>query len=562
MHPPNVHPKYCHQQLLFSGNLKSHYQTHHSQVLEHKCTTCDFATSSRRALFEHRKTHESIPELTCSICEYQCSNKSALRNHLRIHSDADPFECTYCEYKAVQLGNVQAHMVRKHPNMIPKKLNRKRWSKINKNQISIKMKDIAADAENIETKRSVKKSKLQPKCLQNFKCDRCPAAFVREDSLKCHLKQHHDSSLSTAYTVLKLQQPVINTPNSQPPNLESAAAVSVSEHSNHDVSTDKRNSLHSIVPENQALHLQETRENLATVQGQAISGQSQLIPSQSVTLGINDILMAAGMSGLSSAGNSPTSKLQTTGDIVAQDLSLNSGAGETSDADSSETVQSPGNQGLTTAVIGQSQNDVPAVQVMQNISLPYIRLPNGQVLILTGQTSMNQIITQPDGPIQCDSGLIPNAVDMHSQLLSQPIDTQQQIVQCAADSTVTTPPPQISAPQSQGTILTQPGAITAQDGALTQQQGAIPIQIILPSDSQQAVPIVSQLLNSVMNRSSSEGGQNQGSVMLQGIDSVSDHVQNFVLQIPTQSGMSRDSSGNLTESQSFVLQIPGSSSFN
>lgn len=510
------------------------------------------------------KTHNSNPELTCKTCGYQCSNKSALRHHGRIHSDEERFQCSYCDYKSIQLGNVQAHMTRKHPNKVTRKLPRKKWKKFSIGEISIKAKGIEADTQESEKKQS-SKIKMQPKCLQNFKCDRCPSAFVREDSLKCHLKQHDDASLSTAYAVLKLQQPVINTSNS----LVTTNSFSVSSSSDKQTGRDDSGAVdlnaQSQGSENQNIQLQGNGDHVLQSQGQIASGQGQTVPSQAVTLGISDILMAAGMSGLNSAGNSPTSKLPVTGDTPVQELSLNTSMDQKTELNSSSNIQTPGNFGLQNAVVARSPQDVPSVQVMQNISLPYIRLPNGQVLILTGQTSMNQIITQPDGSVQSDSAMISNAVELQSHLLSQPAGSQQQIVQCAADSTVPTPPPQISGSQPQGAILTQPGAITPQDNALTQQQGAIPIQLILPSDSQQTVPIVSQLLNSVMNRTPNDGSsQNQGSVMLHGINQASgtDNVQNFVLQIPSQSGISRDLAGNLGESQSFVLQIPGVANFN
>ncbi|XP_060553318.1 uncharacterized protein LOC132714448 [Ruditapes philippinarum] len=544
----------CSYRCAVKSNLKSHYQTHHSQITEHKCTECDFKTSSRKALFEHKKIHDSNPELTCKTCGYQCSNKSALRNHVRIHGAEEPFKCTYCDYKSVQLGNVQAHMHRKHPNRVTRRLSRKKWKKGNVSlTLPIKIKEILTDDD------SSAKGKIQPKCQQNFKCGRCPSAFVREDSLKCHLRQHDDASLSTAYAVLKLQQPVINTSAGIIPTSDSVSSSSNQADKNVPGDVDTRSNVLSRKSENNIGQVQSSRDKIS--QGEGFIGQGQMLPNQAVTLGINDILMAAGMAGLNSAGNSPTSKQPSE---TIQDLSVNGNIDQTVTLNSSAAFQSTGNMGLPSTIVGQSAQDVPSVQVMQNISLPYIRLPNGQVLILTGQTSMNQIITQPDGPVQSDCGLVPGTIELQSQLLTQPTGSQQhQIVQCAADSTVSTPPPQISGPQ-QGAVLTQPGAIPSQDSALT-QQGAIPIQIILPSDSQQAVPLVSQLLNSVMNRTANDSdGQNQGSVLVQGVNpsSGTENVQNFVLQIPSQSGISRDASGSIGESQSFVLQIPGASSFN
>lgn len=479
------------------------------------------------------------------MCNYQCANKSALRNHSRIHCSDEKFNCSHCSYSSIQLGNVQAHMKRKHPNKVTRKPRRR--NKLGSSEVVTKQ--ITDDT--VDSKDKNVKIKLPPKCMRNFKCDQCSAAFVREDSLKCHLKQHSESSLSTAYAVLKLQQPVINPSGSLSKLrtlLENAKSAPAENNG-----TDKENSSVENAVEMVNRMPDDIKTTVSIGHDHMLTSHSQTLQSSSVNLGINDILMAAGMSGFNSLGNSPNDKSRSVSNLQVQDLSVNTGVLPGSAFTSSPNIQSSGNQvNLQNVVVGQSPQNVPSVQVTQNISLPYIRLPNGQVLILTGQTSMNQIVTQPDGPIQTDSP---------SHLASRPLDSQ--VVQCAADSTVPSTEPQISAPQSQEVIQNQSTFITTTDRTINQQQDAIPIQIILPSDSQQAAPLVSQLLNSAMNRNSNENiNQTQNSVVIQGLNpSGSDSVQNFVLQIPPQSGISQDSAGQLTESQNFVLQIPGQSNF-
>ncbi|KAL4234485.1 Zinc finger protein 64 [Mactra antiquata] len=537
----------CDYRCNVKSNLGSHYKTHHSKQ-QHTCQTCDFVSSSRRALYEHKKVHESNPELQCQVCQYQCANKSALRNHSRMHND-QMFKCDHCTYSTIQLGNLQAHMRRKHSNKVTGKP--KRRGKLD----SIDAINNLAKEDAVQKDVSSLKAKLQPKCVRNYKCDQCSAAFVREDALKCHLKQHNESSLSTAYTVLKLQQPVINTSGSltKLKNLLENAKTSdssVNTETTSSVTVESMNATVSSVSEDITKNISVTNSQLLTAQSQA-----QTLQGPSVNLGINDILMAAGMSGFNSQGSSPTNKSHNVTGLPVQDLPVNASVLPGSSLALNPGLQSPDRQlNLQNAVVGPSPQNVPSVQVTQNISLPYIRLPNGQVLILTGQTSVNQIVSQPEGPIQTDSSspLVPRSIE------------SQQVVHCAADSTVPTTEPQISVPQSQDSVPNQSTNTTVQDKSSNLPQDAIPIQIILPSDSQQAAPLVSQLLNSVINRSSMESAYpSTNSVVIEGVNpSGSNNVQNFVLQIPPQSGVSQDSAGQLVEGQNFVLQIPGQSNIN
>ena len=512
---------------IFSGNLHSHYITHHKN-LALKCGECEFATSSKKTYREHVKTHTVNTELQCTTCNYQCANKSSLRNHMKRHLTEKPFKCNVCSYSSSQFGNLQMHVKRKHPGAAVNKHERK--SKLEERII------LPKDPEHLR-QEAIAKDKMKSKCVKSYKCNQCAAAFVREDSLKCHIKQHSDSSLSTAYAVLRLQQPVINPSHTQISTVVTSTPVqSISQSpcstalatkqtymtsGNDPVSQGQVGQGQMTVSQGQ-VSLQSVREelshNLTT---------STVTQSQQVNLGINDILMAAGMSGISSVGDSPNSTA-TRFQVPAPGTTT--------------TIMSPrpsqdGNIVCGTTVC-QSPNEVPSVQVMQNISLPYIRLPNGQVLILTGQTSLNQPANQAGQAALTDSAQASAmTAELTSQLLVQQPELSRQVVQCAADSTT----------------AIQPNTSHSTEGLPT-QQGAIPIQIILPSDSQQALPLVSQLLSSVMNKPADDTGGPQVPVQT---CQQTQAVQNFVLQIPTQTGSMKDAAGTVPESQSYVLQIPG-----
>lgn len=514
-----------------SGNLQSHYYTHHKGTTM-KCKECDFTTCSKKSLREHVKSHIVNTELQCPTCQYQCANKSSLRNHMKKHLSDKPFKCTFCSYESSQLGNLQVHVKRKHPNFAAQIIKvGERKSKLENRPILPKEK---------EPKDLPVKDKMKSKCVKSYKCDKCPAAFVREDSLKCHLKQHSDSSLSTAYAVLRLQQPVINTsrspPTGKPVPPKASQVVSDSEKSQFMVSkpSDK-----VVVHDSNVSEIPPQVQSHGTNPHGPSPVTSPVIPSQQVNLGISDILLAAGMSGLNSAGNSPTS---------SKELSASRLAHSTEPTTVMSPSPRPDSGTLVGATVCQSPNEISSVQVMQNISLPYIKLPNGQVLILTGQTSLNQSANTSGQAILTDGVHAATlTAELTSQLLvQQPEMSQSQVIQCAADSTT----------QNEATSI-QSVTSQAPDGLHT-QQGAIPIQIILPSDSQQALPLVSQLLSSVVNRTTDNtGNQTQLSIQASNQSTGPQTVQNFVLQIPAHVGSLKDPAGNVAESQSYVLQIPG-----
>lgn len=471
-------------------------RVNHSEKHEIVCHSCDFKSSSKKALREHFKLHDTNSELTCNVCSYQCASKSALKNHMLRHNNSEDslVKCNYCDYKTRQVGNVMSHMKRKHPSRVyhRKKIGRL-YRKQNKGHVPYD--EESASIEPIS-------SKAKARCKKMFKCSICDSSFVREDSLKCHVKQHRDlskSSLSTAYAVLKLQQPVLNLGKHDDDNQNLPETVDLTE---------------PYIPagaraENQ-MQPHFDASNIRTCQGQTEATRSQSLAS---SLGIKDILAAAGFN--NSNGLKDTSPKASSSSVLA--------VSNNSDIQKGESVQANLFPGIT---ITQSPQDVPTVQVMQNISLPYIRLPNGQILVL-GQSPLSQAATVQEMSPRKTVTDIPQETqaDLHYPVTLQQVQTIPI-------------PQQISSPVS------------------SSQPGAIPIQIIVPSDSQHSLPLVAQLLNSSLNT-----GQNL-SVKQVDQENSSEIAQNYVVHIPGNTGNIIQTSGPSEEiqSQSYVLQIPVSGS--
>ena len=186
--------------LLFLGNLKCHYRINHSSENQMTCPepNCKFTSSSRKTLWEHKKTHDLLRPIKCDVCSYACASNSALKMHMRVHSADRPYNCSFCNYSSKQSGNVKTHIRKRHPETLQiragragKKKGRVQWS-------------VTDEEPGIP--------KLRQNCRKAFKCNICSASFVREDSLRSHTRQHcreiEQNLESTALAVLEQQSGV------------------------------------------------------------------------------------------------------------------------------------------------------------------------------------------------------------------------------------------------------------------------------------------------------------------------------------------------------------------
>ena len=144
-------------------------------------------------LRDHEKAHHQEEySISCPDCEFTCTNKSKLKCHQRVHNLEKPFTCLQCDYTCSWKSNMQAHMKRKHAGR----------------KGTRKLKDKSPER---ETNREVKPRRQLMVNRRPFECPHCEANFVREDSLKSHIKYHSEvdsGTYSTALAVLELQNPV------------------------------------------------------------------------------------------------------------------------------------------------------------------------------------------------------------------------------------------------------------------------------------------------------------------------------------------------------------------
>lgn len=161
--------------------VKNHITSEHrDQMASLNCNECNYTTCSQSKLKAHERVHEKTTLLPpqqksyrCDLCNFTTSTKLKLTSHVRKHhhlNQANPsnFVCTQCEFVASTQAVMTAHRRKKHPK------------KTGGN--SAKKKAMKNEAKKDMTKKE--------NYIYNYSCNLCDANFVREDSLKSHLRQH------------------------------------------------------------------------------------------------------------------------------------------------------------------------------------------------------------------------------------------------------------------------------------------------------------------------------------------------------------------------------------
>ena len=82
------------------GNLKRHIDSIHSGKKPHKCLICDHITSSKGNLKQHiEAVHEGKKLFKCFICDYSTSNNGGLKRHIEaVHEGKKLYKCFICDY--------------------------------------------------------------------------------------------------------------------------------------------------------------------------------------------------------------------------------------------------------------------------------------------------------------------------------------------------------------------------------------------------------------------------------------------------------------------------------
>uniref|UniRef100_A0A8C2PCR0 C2H2-type domain-containing protein n=1 Tax=Capra hircus TaxID=9925 RepID=A0A8C2PCR0_CAPHI len=154
--------EFCDVRCTMKANLKSHIRIKHT----FKCLHCAFQGRDRADLLEHSRLHQAEHPEKCPECSYSCSSAAALRVHSRVHCPDRPFKCDFCSFDTKRPSSLAKHIDKAHRD--------------------------EARTENRAPPGREGPPVAKIVTHRAFRCETCGAAFVRDDSLRCHRRQHSD----------------------------------------------------------------------------------------------------------------------------------------------------------------------------------------------------------------------------------------------------------------------------------------------------------------------------------------------------------------------------------
>ncbi|CAG9819896.1 unnamed protein product [Phaedon cochleariae] len=164
--------------------------------LVYKCPNCTWKTPNASRIYTHFMAHKQISRYSCKIC-LELFNKtddrnSHVHNNYKPHSPVKLYRCVYCSFVHKVHENVETHISKAHTEL-----------NVSKPRVCLKNEYFECP----ECKQCVAKRNHTKKI--HLSCELCPFKTVREDSLRCHKKNHEKTSpylvpCNICYAILKV----------------------------------------------------------------------------------------------------------------------------------------------------------------------------------------------------------------------------------------------------------------------------------------------------------------------------------------------------------------------
>ena len=106
----------CDKEFSRTNNLKRHIEQVHMSVKRFKCDQCQFETSAKATIKQHKSSkHEGIT-YKCDQCDKKFYDKKLLKHHILIEHDKFRFECSVCHFMCKTTETLKNHIQVEHEN--------------------------------------------------------------------------------------------------------------------------------------------------------------------------------------------------------------------------------------------------------------------------------------------------------------------------------------------------------------------------------------------------------------------------------------------------------------
>ena len=137
-------------------NLNHHTKSKHTEA-NMFCNLCDYKTSIKRNLTNHIENIHGTKSLNCDSCPFTTKSSSYYRDHIKCHIDGN--QCKSCNYVAITKSNLNKHIQEKH-----------------------------TEAKTSQKRSMNKHLKTKP----GIKCQFCEFSSISKKGLRVHIKTEHD----------------------------------------------------------------------------------------------------------------------------------------------------------------------------------------------------------------------------------------------------------------------------------------------------------------------------------------------------------------------------------